>query len=152
MSNTTKGLIAGFVATVVLSAVILLKTQLGIAPEHTVLFQLSKLAGGVVGGWMDHFIIGVLVWGMLFAGFDSVMPPSVPYWLKGIIFSMLAWVVAMVVFLPFVGMGFFGMKVGPLPAVLNLVQHLIYGVVLGVTYGLLASWVPAKVPGGKVPT
>jgi hypothetical protein len=147
-----KGLVAGFVATVVLSAVILLKTQIGIAPEHTVLYQLSKLAGGVVGGWMDHFIIGVLVWGMLFAGFDSVVPPNLPYWLKGVLFSILAWLVAMIAFLPFVGMGFFGMKVGPLPVILNLVQHLIYGVVLGVTYGLLANWAPAKAPESPRPT
>lgn len=148
MSNTTKGIVSGFVATLVLTAVILLKVQMNIAPELSVLSQLSKLAGGTVGGWMDHFIIGTLIWGMLFAGFDSVTP-SLPYWLKGMIFSVFAWLVAMVLFLPFVGLGLFGLKMGVEPAAVNLVQHLIYGLVLGITYGLLTTWVPAKAPEGS---
>ena len=146
MSNTTKGIVSGFIATLVLTAVILLKVQMNITPELSVLAQLSKLAGGTVGGWMDHFIIGTLIWGMLFAGFDSVTPNKLPYWLKGMIFSVFAWLVAMVLFLPFVGLGLFGLKVGYEPAAVNLVQHLIYGLVLGTTYGLLVTWVPAKGP------
>jgi hypothetical protein len=145
MSNTLRAIISGFVATLVLSAVILLKVQFHISPELSVLAQISKLAGGTVGGWMDHFIIGTLVWGILFAGFDSVTPP-LPSWLKGLMFSVLAWLVTMVCFLPFVGLGLFGLKVGFEPAAINLVQHLIYGLVLGVTYGLLGSFASAKAP------
>jgi hypothetical protein len=141
-----RGIISGFVATLVLTIVLVFKQHFHIAPELSVLNQLSKLAGGTVGGWMDHFIIGTLIWGMLFAGFEAVTPPTLPLWLKGVIFSMFAWLVAMLVFLPFVGMGVFGHKAGWLPAAVNLAQHVIYGLVLGITYGLLGSLAPAKAP------
>ena len=82
---------------------------------------------------------------MLFAGFDSLLPNKA-YWLKGIIFSVGAWLVMMIVFLPFAGVGFFGATLGPTAAVITLVQHLIYGLSLGIVYGLLSSWAPAKSP------
>ena len=148
MSNAFKGILSGFVATLVLSAVMLLKNHLNITQELSIINQLSKLAGGTPSGWADHFIIGTLMWGILFGGFDATAP-EVPYWLKGVIFSLFGWLVMMLFFLPFVGMGLFGSKAGYLPAVVNLAQHLIYGVVLGVTYGLLTQWVPAKAPEGS---
>ena len=147
MSNSLKGIISGFVATLALSAVMLLKVELHLVPpEYSVIAMLSKLAGGTFAAWADHFIIGSLVWGLVFAGFDSVISNKVPYWLKGVIFSLIAWLVMMVCFLPFVGMGLFGWKLGILAAVVPLIQHLVYGVVLGVTYGLLMAWVPGRQP------
>jgi hypothetical protein len=146
MSNAMKGVIAGFVATLVLTAAMLLKVEFHLVPpELSVMSLLGRIAGGNVSAWSDHFIIGTLIWGLCFAGFDAVVPNQ-PYWLKGIIFSVLAWLVMMVVFLPFVGVGFFGVKLGMLAAVVTLIQHLIYGVTLGLVYGLLSAWVPAKAP------
>jgi hypothetical protein len=146
MSNAMKGVIAGFIATLVLSAVMLLKVKFDLVPEElSIMSLLGRIAGGSVAAWADHFIIGSLVWGLAFAGFDSVVP-NVPHWLKGIVFSLLAWLVMMVVFLPFVGVGLFGAKLGVLAAVVTLIQHLVYGVALGITYGLLATWVPEKAP------
>jgi hypothetical protein len=146
MSNATKGVIAGFIATLVLSTVMLLKVKFHLVPEElSIMSLLGRIAGGTGAAWADHFIIGTVVWGMIFAGFEALVP-NVPYWLKGAIFSLLAWLVMMVVFLPFVGVGFFGAKLGMLAAVVTLIQHLIYGVTLGLTYGLLATWAPAKAP------
>jgi hypothetical protein len=146
MSNAMKGLIAGFVGTLVLSAVMLLKVKFHLVPEElSIMSLLGRIAGGSFAAWADHFIIGTLVWGLAFAGFDSVVP-NVSYWLKGILFSLIAWLIMMVVFLPFVGVGFFGAKLGVLAAVVTLIQHLVYGVALGITYGLLATWAPEKAP------
>jgi hypothetical protein len=146
MTNTMKGIVSGFLATLVLSAVILLKVQFQVVPpELSIMSLLGRIAGGAVAAWSDHFIIGTLVWGMLFAGFETVVP-NVPYWLKGVVFSALAWLFMMIVFMPFAGVGLFGAKLGALAAVVTLVQHLIYGVSLGVIYGLLTAWVPAKAP------
>ena len=47
---------------------------------------------------------------------------------------------------PAAGAGLFGYKIGIVAPVVMLAMHLIYGVVLGTTYGLLAVWVPAKDP------
>ena len=152
MSNAMKGVIAGFIATLVLTAVMLLKAQFQLVPpELSIMSLLGRIAGGNVAAWSDHFIIGTLIWGLTFSGFDAVVPNK-PYWLKGIMFSVLAWLVMMLVFLPFAGVGFFGAKLGMLAAVITLVQHLIYGVTLGLTYGLLTAWVPTKAPEHSQPT
>jgi hypothetical protein len=146
MSNSMRGVIAGFIATLVVSAVILLKVQFHIVPDElSIMSLLGRIAGGSVSAWADHFIIGTLVWGMLFGGFDALVP-ALPYWLKGAIFSVLAWLFMMIVFMPFAGVGFFGVKLGVLAAVVTLVQHLIYGVSLGVVYGLLSAWGRSKAP------
>jgi len=34
-------------------------------------------------------------------------------------------------------------------AVVSLIYHLVYGAVLGTTYGLLSAWVPVKEPEGS---
>jgi hypothetical protein len=151
MSNSMKGIISGFVATVVLSIVLMLKVHMNLVPEqYSLIVMLSKIAGGVPSAWADHFIIGVLVWGLIYSGFDPALP-SLPHWFKGLMFGVIAWVVAMVAFLPFVGAGLFGSKVGLLAAVVPLIQHLIYGLVLGITFGLLSAWVPAKAEPAATP-
>jgi hypothetical protein len=144
MSNTVKGITSGFVATVVLSAVMLLKIQLHLVPEqYSLIGMLGRLAGGTGNAWADHFIIGTIIWGLAFAAYDSLVSIRA-YWLKGLTFSLGAWLVTMLAFLPFVGAGLFGWKLGILATVVPLIQHLIYGLVLGVTYGLLSAWAPVK--------
>src|SRR5206468_213540 len=61
--------------------------------------------------WMDHFIVGVLIWGLLFAVYDGVATRPA-HWLKGIIVGAFAWLMMMVAFMPLAGAGFFGAKIG----------------------------------------
>ena len=57
MSNSMKGMIAGLVATIVLSGLLLLKGSMDIAPHLSVITLLSQLGSiSVVQAWMDHFI------------------------------------------------------------------------------------------------
>jgi uncharacterized membrane protein YagU involved in acid resistance len=138
MSNSMKGMIAGFVATVVLSALLMLKSTMDLAPHLNIVRLLTQLGSiGTVAAWMDHFIVGTAVWGLLFAAFDSVYEKGA-YWLKGIIFGVFAWVMMMVLFMPMAKAGFFGSKIGIEAPAVTLLYHLVYGLVLGVTYGLLA--------------
>ncbi len=60
---------------------------------------------------MDHFIVGVVFWGLLFAVYDGAASGPA-HWLKGIIFSVFAWFIMMVAFMPLAGAGFFGAKIG----------------------------------------
>jgi hypothetical protein len=146
MSNSMKGMAAGLVGTLVLSALLMLKGSLGIVPELNIIRLLVSLGSiGVVAAWMDHFIIGVVVWGLLFSLYDSVAERPAP-WLKGIIFGVFAWLVMMLVFMPVVKAGLFGYRLGggANAALLMLGMHLIYGAVLGVAYGLLSTWFPLK--------
>jgi hypothetical protein len=63
---------------------------------------------------------------------------------KGLIFGGFAWLMMLVTFMPLAGAGFLGAKIG-IPALTGLLfLHLVYGLVLGVTYGLLGNWAPVK--------
>jgi hypothetical protein len=152
MSNSMKGMIAGFVATLVLSALLLLKSTMNLVPDLNIIRLLTNLGSiGTVAAWMDHFIVGVVMWGLLFGAYDA-MATRPAHWLKGIIFGVFAWLLMMVIFMPLAKAGFFGMKLGPMAAVVTLMYHLVYGAVLGTTYGLLGTWAPEKAPEGSRPT
>jgi hypothetical protein len=146
MSNSLRGMIAGFVATLVLGALLLLKSSFGLWPQLNIISLLSALGGiSAAAAWMDHFIVGTVVWGLLFSLFDSV-GSGLGHWLKGIIFGVFAWLMMMVLFMPAAGAGLFGNKIGIVAPIVMLGMHLIYGAVLGATYGLLTAWAPAKDP------
>lgn len=144
MSNALKGMLAGLVATLVLTVLILLNGALDLIPQINIIRLLTTLGTlSVPSAWMDHFIVGVVVWGLLFAVYDGAASwPA--HWLKGIIFGVFAWLIMMVAFMPLAGAGFFGAKVGITAPVGLLIVHLIYGVVLGATYGLLGVLVPVR--------
>ena len=152
MSNSMKGMIAGFVATLVLSGLLLLKSTMDLVPELNIIRLLVNLGSiSVVQAWMDHFIVGVVVWGLMFGAYDSLASRPA-HWLKGIIFGVFTWLIMMAAFMPLAKVGFFGSKIGPMAAVVTLMYHLVYGAVLGTTYGLLSAWAPAKVPEGSPQT
>jgi len=143
MSNTMRGMISGFIATLVLSALLLLKGTMDLYPQINFITLLTNLGSiGTVAAWMDHFIIGTVVWGLLYAALDSIS--ELPRWLKGLIIGAFGWFLMMVLFLPVAKAGLFGMKLGIEVPIVLLVLHLIYGAVLGVTYGLLTALAPAK--------
>jgi hypothetical protein len=152
MSNSMKGMLAGLVATLVLSGLLLLKSTMNLVPELNLIRLLVNLGSiSTVQAWMDHFIIGVVVWGLLFGAYDSLASRPAP-WLKGVIFGLFAWLVMMAAFMPLAKVGFFGSRIGPMAAVVTLIYHLVYGAVLGTTYGLLSAWVPVKAPEGSPQT
>ena len=144
MSNSLRGMLAGLVATLALTVVMLLKAQMGLWPELNLIRLLVNLGSiQTVAAWMDHFIVGVVVWGLMFGAFDALWE-SRAYWLKGLIFGVFAWFLMMVLFMPLTKTGFFGVKIGPSAIYVTLGYHLIYGLVLGVAYGLLTTYFPAK--------
>jgi hypothetical protein len=146
MSNATKGLIAGLVATLVLSALIILNATMGLMPQIDIILLLTRLGTlTVAAAWMDHFIVGVVVWGLLFAAFDATTTRPAP-WLKGMIFGAFAWLMMMTAFMPLAGAGFFGVKLDSATLLGLLVLHLAYGIVLGATYGFLGNLAPIRVP------
>jgi hypothetical protein len=66
--NISAGLVAGFMATVALSVLMLAKNMIGVMPELDVIAMLSQTMGAPAAmGWLGHFIIGTLAWGGGFA-------------------------------------------------------------------------------------
>jgi uncharacterized membrane protein YagU involved in acid resistance len=146
MSNSLRGMLAGLIATLVLSGILVLKSNMELWPEVNLIRLLVSLGSiQTVAAWMDHFIVGVVVWGLMFGALDS-MWESRAYWLKGLVFGVFAWLMMMILFMPLAKAGWFGARLGLPGALVPLVYHLIYGLVLGVAYGLLTTWYPEKPP------
>ncbi len=67
-----------------------------------------------------------------------------PHWARGAVFSLLPFLVSVLVFLPAVGGGLFGyaLGAGPLPFIGNMLLNAVYGIVLGVVYGPFGDYLP----------
>jgi uncharacterized membrane protein YagU involved in acid resistance len=133
------GLTAGFAATVVLSLMMMMKHAMGLMPAVNPIGDIVHVADAATGqqlpmfvGWLGHFAIGTVAWGILYALIHRSLPGGAL--MKGAVFGVLAWLAMMVLFMPLAGHGFFAMKLGMMAMVGTLVLHLIYGMVLGVVY------------------
>lgn len=119
------GVIAGFIATLALSAL------------HEVVTLLTEAVGvrAPSTGWLFHFFVGTLLWGGAF-GFvhDFLRGPS---WLRGMLFAGLAALVVLLGVLPLTGAGLMGLKLGIAAPVVIVLFHLVYGVLLGAIYDKL---------------
>jgi hypothetical protein len=82
-----------------------------------------------------------IIWALVFAWDANDRLIAFPGWLRGIIFALPPAVLSLVVFLPLVGGGIFGTRIGagPLPVIGNITLHLISGVVLGGMFTLDGS-------------
>jgi hypothetical protein len=134
--NWLKGMVAGFVATTVLSTLMLMKTMMGVMPELNPIKMISDMLGASPAvGWVMHFMIGSVLWGSLFAWLDPNIPGE-GHWLRGILFGVGAWLVMMIVMMPMADAGFFGSHLGMMAPVMTLVLHVVFGFVLGAVYAL----------------
>lgn len=83
-----------------------------------------------------HLVVGV-GWAVVYAG---VVEPKIygPGWRKGLVFAIVPCLVSLFVFMPLVGVGFFGITVGAgfLPGAGAILLHAVYGIMLGEIYAL----------------
>jgi len=144
------GLVSGFMATVgmtvVLAAAYLLVTIVGDAEGGLIRRWLAALGDNpVTRRTADAVVLAIglnlLVGWVLALAYARWVEPATggPGWLKGARFAAIPWFLSLVLFLPLVGGGFFGVELGagPLPVLGNLVLHLVYGAILGAVYGLM---------------
>jgi uncharacterized membrane protein YagU involved in acid resistance len=138
------GLTAGFAASAAVGALMIIKTQLGILPELNPIGDIVAVVDSYTGlqfppdtGWVGHFIIGAVGWGVIYTWIRTILPgPAVA---KGLIFGVLAWLVIMIVFMPVAGHGFFGLSLGIAAQVATFALHLVFGAVLGAVYASTRS-------------
>lgn len=136
MSNVVNGMLAGLVATVVLSLLMVLKNLMGLMPDLNVIAMLAKQMGtGPLMGWVAHFLIGVVGYGIVYGLIFSQLPLG-GHAVRGMTLGLVGWLVMMVVLLPMMGAGLFGtqMPSGMMVPVATLILHLIFGAVLGLAY------------------
>ena len=145
MRRITKGFLAAAAATSVLSALMVMKQMMGLMPQ----LDLPKMIAGMMGApdtpmiaWAVHVMIGIVGYGLAIALLDSRLPGKSSL-LHGVLLGLAGWLVMMIMLMPMAGAGLFGMALGMMAPMMTLVLHLIFGAVLGWTYGRLAPSVPA---------
>lgn len=138
MTTIVRGIVAGLAATLVVSAFLVAQEAAGFMPQLDVIGALADLAGsGRGGGWLAHFGIGI-TWGIVFAALDRNLPGG-PHTVRGLVFGFFAWFLMMITFLPSVGAGLFGLRLGYLAPVVTGLIHAVFGLVLGAVYGALVG-------------
>ena len=139
MNNMVKGIVAGLVATMVLSMIMVAKGMMGLMPELNVIAMLSSMMKVAMPlGWVIHFMIGMLVWGIGFSAVSGILPGGSDI-TRGISFGMVAWLMMMLMVMPMAGAGLFGLNMGMMAPVMTLMLHAIYGAVLGFVFSKLGS-------------
>ena len=118
------GIVAGFIATFVMSAL------------HEPLALVTAAVGmRAPAGLLFHFFVGTLLWGVVFGIVHDWLPG--PSWLRGVLFGSATALLVMFAVAPLTGSGFLCLKLGVwAPAVIALF-HLSYGAILGLVYGKL---------------
>lgn len=116
---------------------------------HNEIVQFSRATPAVAIA--AHVVLGVL-WALVYARFVEFRPwrwLGRPGWQRGMIFSLLPWLVSLLVLLPAAAVNLlqWALSAGPLPPLGNLLLHLIYGFVLGQLYDASAD---APALGGDV--
>lgn len=125
-------ILAGFVATVVLTGIMYWVAPLMMGQPMDVAGMLSGLIGVSWGaGMILHFTLGTLVFPLTYALVLYPVLPGGP-WLKGVWLGLGLWLVAEAVVVPMAGGGFFHARMGGAMAAFGgLLGHLVYGALVG---------------------
>ncbi len=134
-SIPTRAMIGGFVATLVMTAMMYF-----VAPMMGLNMDIAQMLGSVLGGsWamgmLMHFILGTVVFPLIYVLVLYAWLPGGPV-VKGAVWGVILWFLAQVVVMPMMGAGLFSMAMGGMMAAGgSLVGHLLYGTVLGAIAG-----------------
>lgn len=138
--DLAKGMLAGAAATAATSLLMIAWGLAAPAGGTDIIALLAQwLGGGALLGWMAHVLIGAVLWGSLFALVEPTLPGAAS--LRGVLFAIGAWLVMMLVLLPWAGAGVFAARLDqPVRMTAgSIVLHLVYGWVLGFVYGRLIA-------------
>jgi hypothetical protein len=141
MAEAIKGIVAGALATTVVSGVVLLQGVVGVAPQLGLIGLLLRALDAppdLVLGWLLHFLMGSILGGLLFAWLEPRLEADSSL-KRGVLFALGLWLFFMLVVMPAAGAGLFGFGLSPLAPLAILLLHLVYGLVLGWTFGRLTA-------------
>jgi hypothetical protein len=140
LSDAVKGMVAGAVATAVLSLVMVLIGTTGFEPQleltRILLTLLGEPASLYALGWTVHILVGSVVLGGLFAYIEPRLGVDT-HTKGGVLYGVITWLVVMLVFMPAAGEGYFGFGLSVFAPIVMLGLQVLYGAVLGWVYGKL---------------
>jgi hypothetical protein len=140
MTDVFKGIVAGGIATGAITVLMLAQSAAGILPKVSLihlLLVLLEMPREHAFGWIVHFVLGSLIWGGLFTYVEPRLRAD-SHTKSGILFGVILWLVVMLVFMPAAREGYFGFQLTRLAPLVMLALHVVYGAVLGWTYGKLS--------------
>ena len=142
-----RGIVSGFIATVAMGLTIII--------GFSIVSNLGSSGGGTLHQWFYNlannklttvtqnslfaavalYLVFGMIWALLYVRLFEPLLHG-PGWLEGLTFSLIPFLLSVIVFLPAVGVGVFGVDLhaGPLPVIGNFVLHAVYGITLGVVY------------------
>jgi hypothetical protein len=145
LSVIIKGIIAGFIGTLVLTGLMMVKKYMGVMPSLDPVHMLSTMVAEKMGmeinltlGWILHFVIGSVAWGVAFAVLNGLLPGSSQV-MKGITLGLVAWLLMMVGPMPMSGAGLFGLSLGIMAPLITLILHIVFGSVMGFIFAKLGG-------------
>lgn len=132
-ANWVRALIGGFVGTVVFTLMGKFLAPQVIGQPMDVAALLAPIFGGSqTAGVIAHFVNGTIVFPIAYLILGLRYIPG-PAWLRGAIFLIFIYLVAMVVIMPILGHGlFFG---SPPKAMVALMAHIAFGICMGAIIG-----------------
>jgi hypothetical protein len=139
MTPLTAGIAAGLIATAVLSLLMIVKGMMGVMPGLNVIAMLAATMGtGTTMGWVAHFVIGI-GYGVVFSRFSQGGDMTKAA-LKGIVLGIVGWTAMMILLMPMMGKGLFGVEIASdllIVPLATLMLHVIFGAVLGASHNAL---------------
>lgn len=145
-----KAVLGGFLGTAVMTAMMYWMAPM-LLPGP---MDIAAMLGGMLGvswgvGMLIHFLNGTVIFPLIYALLLYRLLPGEP-WLKGTLWGVGLWILAGLMVMPMAGAGLFWANVGALPAMLSLMGHIVYGVILGAVAGHAVEAGPRRA--GEVPT
>jgi len=131
----TKAVYGGIAGTILMTMMALFVAPMMTGMPMDIAAMLGGMVGGITMGWIAHIMMGVVVFPLAYAlvvyGF---LPGS--QLVRGLIFGVILWAMAVVLVMPMAGAGFLMANIGGMMAVMaSLIGHLVYGGLLGAIAG-----------------
>lgn len=143
MTRFSRGVLWGAVATLAMSALMILGLVTGVAPMPGPIPAaiVGKLTGGALPrpALMAAAAVLHLGYGGFWGGVLASVSERVTVW-RGLALGIALWLLMQVVVLPYLGWGPFGISQTPKIAVATLVLHLVYGGALGALMQRRETW------------
>ena len=129
--NVPRLVLAGVLGTLVMTGLMLMAPKMGMPPMNIAEMLGSAMGVSIILGWAAHFMMGIVLAAIYAALFVGRLPG--PAAVRGMIYSLLPWLLTQLAVMPMMGNGLFSGSA--LMATGSLMGHLVYGAVLGGVYG-----------------
>ncbi|MEM9222629.1 MAG: DUF6789 family protein [Pseudomonadota bacterium] len=133
-----RALLASIFATAAVSVLVYFNARMELLPAFDLFADIGRfnerigLPNTSQAIWLTHAIIGVIIFGAVFAIIQPILPGRGA--VRGLWFGFIAWLVMMVAFMPLAQHEIFALDEGPTAAAMMLGFNLLYGIIFGITY------------------